>query len=183
MHKLSRDGFMKNNREFQQLYQQYFSLVLRHINYLLGGNSLVAEDIAQETFIKLHSSPPVTEDNLPAWLMKVASNNVYNYLKSNKQRVERENRVSFTSRDREDNHLPEENFLHNQQVLAVKEVLELLPERDRICLLLKYSGFSYSEISQVIGVEKSSVGTILARAQKKFKNKFVQRNGGTVDVL
>lgn len=169
---------MKKDHEFQELYQRYFSLVLRHVNYLLGGNSLVAEDIAQETFLKLHTSPPATEENLAGWLIKVSSNKVYNYLKSDKQRVARENKVNFICKERENPNIPEEIYLHNQQILAVKEVLDLLPERDKMCLLLKHSGFSYEEISEVIGVQKSSVGTILARAQAKFKKEFLNRNGG-----
>jgi DNA-directed RNA polymerase specialized sigma24 family protein len=41
-----------------------------------------------------------------------------------------------------------------------------------MCLLLKFSGYKYNEIAEVIGVESSSVGTILARAQAKFKEKY-----------
>jgi len=44
--------------------------------------------------------------------------------------------------------------------------------RDRICLLLKFSGYKYSEIAEVLEVEISSVGTIIFRAQAKFKQKF-----------
>lgn len=178
MDKSSREGFINKDPEFQNLYKRYFALVFRHINYLLGGNSQVAEEIAQETFIKLYTSPPVTQENLAAWLLKVATNLVYNYLKSDKQRTARENKVNFTGMAEQNFGLPEETCIRNQQIIAVREVLETLPDRDRMCLLLKFSGFSYSEIAETIGVQKTSVGTILARARAKFKKEFLLRKRG-----
>lgn len=151
----------------------------RHVNYLMGGNSQIAEEIAQETFVRLYTSPPVTGDNLSAWLLRVATNLTYNYLKSDRRRMDRENRVYTDGADKTpEGCLPEEVFLRNQQVLAVKEVLEVLPERDRMCLLLKFSGFSYLEIAEVTGVRTNSVGKFLARAQERFRMEFVKRNGG-----
>ena len=93
--------------------------------------------------------------------------------------MDRENRVYTDGADKTpEGCLPEEVFLRNQQVLAVKEVLEVLPERDRMCLLLKFSGFSYLEIAEVTGVQTNSVGKFLARAQERFRKEFVKRNGG-----
>jgi len=153
--------------------------VSRHVNYLMGGNSQIAEEIAQETFVRLYTSPPVTSDNLSAWLLKVATNLTYNNLKSDRRRVDRETRVYVNEADKiTAGCLPEEVLMRNQQVLAVKEVLEILPERDRMCLLLKFSGFSYLEIAEVTGVQMSSVGKVLARAQERFRKEFVKRNGG-----
>ncbi len=181
--KSSREGFIKNSgfkdAEFQKLYKKYFVIVFRHVNYLLGGNSPVAEEIVQETFIKLYNSPPVSQNSLSAWLLKVATNTTYNHLRSDKQRVARETKVyNLESAGCPSSNLVEEVYFRNQQVLAVKEVLDYMPERDRICLLLKFSGFSYIEISEITGIQKGSVGTILARAQAKFRKEFLKRNGG-----
>ncbi len=177
--KSPRERFIKKDAEFQKLYKQYFAIVFRHVNYLLGGQSPTAEEIVQETFIRLYNSPPLTQDNLSAWLLRVATNTTYNYLRSDKRRSAREEKVHNLNCVRQEAaDSAEEVYLHNQQVLAVKEILELLPERDRMCLLLRFSGFSYGEISEITGVGLTSMGTVLARAQARFKKEFLARNGG-----
>lgn len=177
--KSPREGFIKKDAEFQKLYKQYFAIVFRHVNYLLGGQSPTAEEIVQETFIKLYNSPPVTQDNLSAWLLRVATNTTYNYLRSDRRRTAREEKVhNLNCAGEQTANSAEEVYLRNQQVLAVKEILELLPERDRLCLLLRFSGFSYGEIAEITGIQKTSIGTILARAQARFKKEFLARNGG-----
>lgn len=177
--KSPRERFIKKDAEFQKLYKQYFAIVFRHVNYLLGGNSPTAEEIVQETFIRLYNSPPVTQDNLSAWLLKVATNITYNCLRSDQRRTAREVKVhNLFGAEHNTIKSAEEVYMRNQQVLAVKEILDLLPERDRICLLLRFSGFSYTEISEITGILKTSMGTALARAQARFKKEFLARNGG-----
>jgi len=54
----------------------------------------------------------------------------------------------------------------------VRKTLNLLSKRDKEVLVLKYSGYSYDEIAKTLKLNKSSVGTIIARAQKSFKSIF-----------
>ena len=42
---------------------------------------------------------------------------------------------------------------------------------------MKHSGFSYDEIAEAIGVKKTSVGTIVVRAQAKFKKIYLEQKG------
>jgi DNA-directed RNA polymerase specialized sigma24 family protein len=57
-------------------------------------------------------------------------------------------------------------------VLDVRQTLARLEPRDRTVLLLRYSGFSYAEIANAVGVKPGSVGTTLARAQQRFKDAY-----------
>ena len=50
----------------------------------------------------------------------------------------------------------------------VRKVLSRMPERSREILMLRYSGFSYREIAGEVGVAPGSVGTLLARAERRF---------------
>ena len=49
-----------------------------------------------------------------------------------------------------------------------RAALDALSPRDREILLMRYSGFSYREIAEAVGVAATSVGTLLARAEKRF---------------
>lgn len=142
--------------------------MFRHIAYLTG-NTQTAEDITQEVFTRLYREPP-EHDNVAAWLFKVANNLAYNHIRDEKTRSAKESAISVGEEDKIIN--IEDRAIRNQEIRQIRKALDSLPERDRMCLLLKFSGYRYSEIAEVIGTEKTSVGTILVRSQKKFLEKF-----------
>ncbi|AGL01766.1 RNA polymerase sigma factor SigX [Desulfoscipio gibsoniae] len=158
---------------YQETYNRYYPAVCRQLTFMLGSRA-VAEEITQETFLRLYCTPPRQYENIGGWLSKVAANLAYNYLRSEKSRLRREEKIKghgFTVVS------SEESALQNEESSMVRHALQSLPERDRLCLLMKHSGFSYEEIAEAIGVKKSSVGTIIARAQAKFKRVYLAQKG------
>ncbi len=147
--------------DFDALFQENYPKVLRHIAYLTGDLQ-AAEDISQEVFSRLYKNPP-EHGNVSAWLFKVANNLAYNHLRDEKARSAKESALSVGEEDK---------VIRNQEIRQIKKALDALSERDRMCLLLKFSGYRYSEIAEAIGVEKTSVGAILARCQARFAEKF-----------
>jgi RNA polymerase sigma factor (sigma-70 family) len=104
----------------------------------------------------------------------VATNLAYNYLRSEKSRLRREEHTGAHGCTVVSS---EETALQNEETNTVRRTLQALPERDRLCLLMKHSGFSYDEIAAAIGVKKTSVGTTIARAQAKFKRVYLEQKG------
>ncbi|RYD06833.1 hypothetical protein N752_02190 [Desulforamulus aquiferis] len=66
----------------------------------------------------------------------------------------------------------EELVLDREEVRLVRSALEKLQPRDRIILLMKFSGYSYDEIAVTAEIGKNSVGTILSRARERFKREY-----------
>lgn len=162
---------MIQEKDFRQLYNTYYPQVIRRLLCIVGNKSL-AEDLAQETFLKLYSCPPNQMDNLGGWLSKVAANLAYNQIREEKNRTAREIKSDWLKDTKADP--TEEIVLRNQKAEFVQKMLQKLEPRDRTCLVLKFTGFSYEEIAEVIGINKTSVGTILARAQAKFKDECLK---------
>ena len=48
----------------------------------------------------------------------------------------------------------------------------VLKPRAAQLLVLRHSGLSYAEIAQALNVARSSVGTLLARAEKEFERRY-----------
>jgi RNA polymerase sigma factor (sigma-70 family) len=63
---------------------------------------------------------------------------------------------------------PDEDVERMESVASVRLALESLSERDRQLLLMREEGFKYEEIANVIGVAPASVGTLIARALRRF---------------
>jgi RNA polymerase sigma factor (sigma-70 family) len=164
---------MQNNEksDFDGIYEEYYKKVYRNILYLTG-DAQAAEDLAQETFIKLYKNPPC-HSNIIGWLTKVSANLSFNYLRSRRTRTARE--VDAVQDDEIVS--IEESAIKNCEIKMIRKVLDLLPDRDRMCLLLKFSGYKYDEIARIINVNKSSIGTMLARSQVKFKEVYLKECG------
>lgn len=158
---------------YQELYQKYYLPICRQLTYLLADRA-VAEELTQEVFLKLYHTPPRDFQNIGGWLSRVATNLAYNYLRSEKSRLCREEKITLFSQVMDSS---EERVIRNEDIRSVRAVLDALPERDRLCLLMKHAGFSYEEIAAATGLKKSSVGTIIARAQARFKKMYLEQKG------
>jgi RNA polymerase sigma factor (sigma-70 family) len=149
--------------EFDLVFKSERKAVHSHLARLTGDRSL-AEDLAQETFSRLYERTE-TDDAEPlrnprAWLLSVASNLAYNHFRVESRRGVREVAAHVAPPDHPDIDLG----------LDVRRVLDQLAPRDRMSLLLRHSGFSYAEIAEATGLAASSIGTILARAQRRFRD-------------
>lgn len=157
--------------QFQKLYPSLFRYLHR-----LTGDADVAEDIAQETFVRLlRQSLP--EDEVRPWLFTVAMNLVRDHARKTdrRQRLLTSAPAMVTP-----NRLPDEEVERAERVMRVRRVLERLPLRDRQLLLMREEGFKYEEIAAVIGVAPASVGTLIARAMKRFADVYQSREAGDV---
>jgi RNA polymerase sigma-70 factor (ECF subfamily) len=148
---------------FARLYPSLFRYLQR-----LTGDSDVAEDIAQESFVRLLRQP-LPEAEVRPWVFTVAMNLVRDRARKN----DRRQRLLTTAPELVRRApLPDEDVERSERIQVVRQVLARLPERDRQLLLMREEGFKYDEIARVIGVAPASVGTLIARALKKFVAEF-----------
>lgn len=148
---------------FDAVYRAEYSAVIRHLTYLTGDRAL-AEDLAQEAFGRYltHSDSGQPIRNPHGWLLTVASNLAYNHFRTEGRRAEREARLAR----------PVQVSDEATVSIDVREALDRLEPRDRTMILLRHAGFTYAEIAEVLGVAVSSVGTTLARAQRRFRELY-----------
>lgn len=136
------------------------------------GNNEVAEDITQEVFIKyLQSKNPIEAPG--PWLSKVATHTAVSYIrgqrgKNNLNEVLLDEMIEETA----DCFLIEDHIMRNETILQVRKALSTLPENQRKCLLLKFSGFSYDEIHSVTQIPKGNIGQMIARGKEKFMSHY-----------
>jgi RNA polymerase sigma-70 factor, ECF subfamily len=153
--------------DFDSVFEELYPSLFRYLHRLTGDGD-VAEDIAQETFVRLLKQD-LPDSEVRPWLFTVAMNLV----RDRARKTERRQRLlmgapSLVSRPV----LPDEDMERTERITAVRDVLGRIPERDRQLLLMREEGFKYDEIAKVIGVAPASVGTLIARALKKFVAEF-----------
>ncbi|ANS77384.1 RNA polymerase subunit sigma-24 [Paenibacillus yonginensis] len=156
---------------FKQLFYQHYPAVLRKLTGLLGDKA-IAEDLAQETFLKMYRQPPDQLDSAGAWLHRVATRLAYDYMGSAaRQRKLTERQELLLGAEGAASPSGEEELIRQLDQEEVRGWLQQLPERDRKALLLRYSGYTYAEIAHELSIRPPVVGTLLARATERLRKR------------
>jgi len=162
---------LSDEEAFQVLFKQYYPQVVWKVMIILKDRPL-AEDVAQEVFVKLYHADRSAIDNLPGWLTKVAVNTAYNQVRTEKRHMARKQKQQ--AEERIWPRSVEEAYVKHEELGEVQKTLMRLSEQDRDLLVMRFSGYSYEEIAENKGLEKSSIGALLARAKSRFKKMYAE---------
>ena len=167
---------------FEDLFLRHHGRVHGLLRRLLGSDE-AAEDAAQEVFLRLYrqASPPTDDEGLGRWLTRVATNVGLNILRSDRRQAARLQRTATLERaeepGREERQDPARTTIALEEAATVRAVIDGMGERARTILLLRHSGLAYAEIAEAIGVAPGSVGTLLARAERDFRQRYEALQG------
>ncbi len=164
---------------FGQIVLHFQGPLSRYLLHVVGDTSL-AEDLTQDTFIELFESlrPGAVEvRQVEAWLYRVATNNALSVLR-------RRGRFAWLSLDRVQQWLGLEATLpHVDSAPAiierqmVREALAKLPRQHAACLLMHDSaGLRCAEIAEQQGISLDAAKQRLARARRAFIKAYGRSN-------
>ena len=127
----------------------------------------VAEDVLQETFIRLirEARAGRMPDNVRAWLYRVAANLAI----SRGRRVATWLRILPRLLDRDEPPRPEAEFLHHERDAELHVALGRLRPDGRAALLLAAEGFNGHEIATLIGRSEPATRTLLYRSRIELR--------------
>lgn len=156
----------------RKLFEHHYPSLVWYLQGKLGDRDL-AEDLAQEAFVRLLEKPPRAPDS---WLYVVAGNLARDAQRGELRRARHLTMLGDDARDARDA-VPgaEAAMCSAEESALVQETLAMLPERDAALLVMRADDVSYREIAAAIGVAPTSVGPLLARAQQRFIRALGQR--------
>ena len=155
--------------EALRLFDEHGASLLRFCRATLGDGA-EAEDIVQDTFVKLlqHLNGEGDRTNLRSWLFTVAANACRDRARWKVRwlpwRPELDMRVVAPVESRPD-------------MRRARAALACLSSRDRLLLSLRAQGLSYRDIAAASAVREQSVGRLLARALGRWKTSFETAGG------
>lgn len=152
--------------DIEKLFADNYEGLFRYLVRLTGDSDL-AEDVAQETFVRLVEKTPDNK-GIRAWLYRVATNLVRDHSRVSRRRVELLQEMS-TRVPHGDPPLDADVAMEvEERRKTVRGALDTLTERDRTVLLMREQGFSHEEIATAVGTTTKSVGRMIARALQKL---------------
>jgi len=155
---------------FSELFEREFPRLFRYLDRLSGEPDLAA-DLAQEAFVRLNDRGELP-DHPPLWLITVALNLFRNVktTRSRRRRLFTATQVDATLADPSPD--PAETVQAEETRAQVRRAIDRLEDRDRQLLLLRAEGYSYRDMASVLGLNENSVGTLLARAKRAFREAY-----------
>lgn len=163
---------------FEALFRRHYADLYR-LTYRLLGDRVAAEDTVQEAFLRLAASPVVArpEAEVGAWLRRVGLSLAANRLRDDgRQRARLERAARLEPAEASEDGDPARSVLRDETRAEVRAALAALPPRQRDCLLLRHSGYAYAEIAATLDVAVGSVGVLLARAERAFRQQLQERH-------
>ena len=167
---------LHNKRAFDLLVRKHQSAVRRFLLNLTLGNEALADDLAQETFLKAytHIAQFRAVASFQTWLFRIAYNVFYDY-----KRAQKQEQGTLSLEDTAVHSLP--SMFNVQSSIATKNdiyhALALLKEEERTCITLQLiDGQPIDQIARITGMGENTVKSHLRRGKEKLAT-FLKNNG------
>ena len=158
-------AYQKDKEQFAALYKKYIDTIYNYFWYRVGHDHDVAEDLAQETFVRAYQALPnfkITGTSYVSYLLTIAHNLLVNYYRSPKPIS-----IEATGVD-----VPQEIWSAietKDNISSMWRAIQQLSTKERDILYLKYrKDYKVSEIAAIVGRSENAVKLVLSRARKKL---------------
>ena len=161
---------------FAVLLDKHRSAVV-HFLYRMVQNSAVAEELAQEVFLRVYRSRSTYEPTakFTTWLFRIATHLALNSLRDGKNERSQE-RLDDDSSDMPVRQVSdsrpsiEQDMVYQARLNEIRRAVALLPEKQRAAVLMhKYEEMEYSQIAKTLSCSESAVKSLLFRAYEALR--------------
>lgn len=161
---------------FGVLLEKHRSSVI-HFLYRMVQNHAVAEELAQEVFLRVYRSRSTYEPTakFTTWLFRIATHLALNSLRDGKNERLQE-RLDDDSKDMPVRQVSdrkptvEASMVYQSRLEEVRQAVATLPEKQRAAVLMhKYREMEYSQIARVLNCSESAVKSLLFRAYETLR--------------
>lgn len=162
---------LTENREFNEIYEQYKNLILKAA-YTYSGSYNAAEDITQDTFLKLYMGyDSMKKKNISSWLFTTAKNAALNYRKKHSREIFEIDE----NWDSEEEQFLEDDLQKQRLELHEKIFTNLMEKNERwydAIVLVYYMEMPQAKAAELMGIRLEVLHSLLHRAKKWIKKKY-----------
>lgn len=164
------DSRLHDRLSLEDVYRRYRGPVQQYL-YRLCGSADLAEELAQETFIKACAGLLSFRGDcsVATWLFRIARNVYLDSLRRpNPARIDTDELLAIPDNGSYGN--PAQRYTASEERDQIALALAQLPEKQRTILLLRDAQeLTYIEIADVLGISLAAVKVNLFRARKAFR--------------
>jgi RNA polymerase sigma-70 factor (ECF subfamily) len=153
--------------------------------YRMARNTAVAEDLAQEVFLRVYRSRQTYEASakFTTWLYRIATNLAVNHARDTRHErpevtvsLDEPDEQTGTTLDLPDATVTaEESLVRRERRFAIRAKVEALPERQKLAVIMhKYQQMDYKQIADVLKLSESATKSLLFRAYETLREQLKQ---------
>ena len=149
-----------------------YAELLRYLSRRFGSN-VEADDVLQDTFLRIHSIAPETDIKNPrSYLFRMADNLATDHIRA-RQSLERRFLTGDDADSTDERPSPERIVDYRQRLGRLEQAVAELPPRQRqVFLMHKFDGMSHSEIADELGITKSAVEKLIMKALAHLRERL-----------
>jgi RNA polymerase sigma-70 factor (ECF subfamily) len=155
-------------KAFETIVRAYQQHIWRFLRRFLG-DAAAAEDVAQETFLRLYRSLPgfAFQAKFSAWVFKIARNAALDELR----RRQRRERVAVAAAAALDDSSAGAGGTAGETKVEIEAALAALPADLReTVVLVEVFGLPYAEVSAVVGAPVGTIKSRMFRARERMQD-------------
>ena len=168
-----------DSESFALLLERHRRPVMHYLYRMLQDQS-VAEEVAQEVFLRVYRSRSTYEPTakFTTWLFRIATHLALNAIRDRKKEKGHESldNVPAEGPVREvSDHSPtvEQKLVYQARLDEVRSAIGMLPDKQRAAVLMhKYEELDYSHIASVLECSESAVKSLLFRAYETLRQRL-----------
>lgn len=155
--------------DYRQAFNEYFD-GLRNFLYYKTGDGNMAEDLAQDTFVKLwENRDRIDKKTLKSYLYTIASNTAINQLKRNQLKYKFQ-KLHVAGVDKQS---PEFIAQMKEYEEILQRVIGDMPDGSReVFLMNRLEDMKYREIAETLGISVKAVEKRMSKALKIIRDKL-----------
>ncbi|CAN5655150.1 sigma-70 family RNA polymerase sigma factor [soil metagenome] len=150
--------------------------------YRMMGDRQAAEDLVQDSFIKIWRSAKsyrAERGSVRTWILSITHNRGIDHIRSTASRRRTQDRVEMTAETTQQSEAFSETW-RNSQRRQVQQALKTLPDEQlKILELAYFSGYTHAEIAEMLDLPLGTVKGRMRLGMKKIKS-FFDAQGVTV---
>lgn len=163
--KLVLDG---DDAAFEHLFNRYRDAIYRLFAQRLGSTNDDADDLLQETFIKVYLNIDRYDSGYTfgQWVYTIARNTFIDFTRRSRSDLPIDERFASPATTAP---TPEESIINSQQRTQIERYMEELPEQYNTLFKLRFlDEYSYDEIAEKLHLPMGTVKTQIHRARERM---------------
>ena len=167
---------------FDYLVQKYRRPLVSFM-YRMARNAAVAEDLAQEVFLRVYRSRESYEASakFTTWLYRIATNLAVNHARDTRHErpevmvsLDEPDEATGMTMDLANGEMTaEQAMVRRERLMGIRRRIEALPERQRLAVVMhKYQQMDYRQIAEVLELSESATKSLLFRAYETLREQL-----------
>ncbi len=148
-----------------------------HFVYRMVEDQSVAEELAQEVFLRVYRSRRTYEPTarFTTWLFRIATHLALNHLRDGKHekgqhRLDDDQGAAPAGEVADRRPTVEQAMVYQARLEEIRQAVGALPEKQRAAVLMhKYQEMEYSQIAKALSCSESAVKSLLFRAYERLR--------------